>query len=132
MVNQHFKVLTTGGDWEINPCHQQERDKQFVGDIRLNGNSERIYQFRAVRIPTRKYIPFLRATSSYGEVYPIAGIPYGRGCLMACGFNFNVAEDDPRWNETIHNSGFEKVCWAVMTLIKNRKDNTIPLNAGEW
>ncbi|MHA1410590.1 MAG: CPBP family intramembrane glutamic endopeptidase [Candidatus Odinarchaeia archaeon] len=132
LVHQHFKVITTTGGWEKNPSYQNDRDKYFVGNIWNIGNTEQIFQFRAVRVPTRKFIPFLRAVSSFGEVFPIAGIPYGRGCLVACGFTFNIEESHKLFNETIHRTGFEKICWTIINLINYRKNGKIPLNTENW
>ena len=131
-LTKHFKILTTWRDTERNPVFQDLTDRRFVGDITNTGGISEVLQFRAVREPIRKCIPFLRATSSIGTVYVIAGVPVGRGCLILCGMDLRAQPNNPQWNPTIHQGNFEKVCQALVNLIASRKDGLIPISAEDW
>lgn len=132
VLNEHFHVVTTWGGTEKNPVFQQPDDRRFVGDIANAGGVAEVLQFRAVREPMRRCIPFLRANSSIGEVYPIAGIPFGKGCLVLCGMNLLRQPNNPDWNPTIHSADFEKICVVISNLLESRGKGIIPLDAHEW
>jgi hypothetical protein len=129
---KHFKIVTTWRDTERNPVFQDPTDRRFVGDIANTGGISEVLQFRATREPIRKCIPFLRATSTIGTVYVIAGVPLGKGCLIICGMDLRRQPHDPNWDPTIHQANFEKICQALVNLIASRRDGLIPISAEDW
>lgn len=133
-LNEHFGVSVIGdiqrpqnapnGWLPIYPTTQANEDIQYVGDLTQVGGTNQVYVFRAVLPITRCCIPFLRANiPTFGEVYPIAGIPYERGLLVVCGMDFitNAAVG----NLVTSRVGFEKICEVVKNVLNGVKIGTV-------
>jgi len=82
-----------------------------------------VMEFRAVREPTPKCIPFLRAKTVFGEVYPIAAIPYGKGYLIICGMDLNT--DLTVMGVDLNKSEFEKISIMIENFMKAIKEGYI-------
>ena len=55
------------------------------------GGSNKVNELRAIRPETKNVIPFLRAhRKDFGEVYPLAAIRHGWGCLIICGMHMKT------------------------------------------
>lgn len=90
LLRQRFRVATTMSSQSLVQVFQEKEDRNYVGDIEDTGGIRVAMEFRAIREPTPKCIPLLRAKSVFGTVYPIAAIPYGRGYLIVCGMDLNT------------------------------------------
>lgn len=68
--------------------YQSEEDREVAGDLVSVAGSNKVREFRAPTKDTKNCIPLLRASRpDFGEVYPIAAIPYGLGYLIVGGMN---------------------------------------------
>ena len=68
--------------------YQTEEDKRIADDLVNVGGGNKVREFRALTKDTKNLIPLLRASRpDFGEVYPIAAIPYGFGYLIVGGMN---------------------------------------------
>lgn len=68
--------------------YQADDDKKIAGDLINVGGSNKVREFRALRKKTKGIIPLLRAKRpDFGEVYPIAIIRRGWGCLIVGGMH---------------------------------------------
>jgi len=132
IMYEHFKILTTWEKEQVRICTQNDVCRRFIGDIVNIGGTNQIFEFRAVRKQSRKWIPFLMTNSDIGEIYPIAGVPYGRGCLVVCGFHLDISQTSSLWNQHIHNGCFQKIVTALHNLIQNRKNGNISLCTNRW
>ena len=73
------------------PVKQTDKDKEIAGDLINLGGNNKVNEFRAIRPETKNVIPFLRAhREDFGEVYPLAAIRHGWGCLVTCGMHMNT------------------------------------------
>lgn len=133
-LKNNFGVVTTWRNTERDQCFQLGTDRNFVGDIANIGEIAEVLHFRAIREPIKRCIPFLRVTPHNwrGDVYPIAGVPYGKGCLVLCGMNLTADPTNPQWNQKIHQANFEKICHALSNLLRYRREGNIPLSAEQW
>jgi hypothetical protein len=122
LLRREFRVLTTASD---NPqtvsVYQLPEDKQWVGDLTNVGGSSTIEEFRAVREPAPRCIPLLRAKTDFGEVYPMAAIPFGKGYLVLCGMNFDSS------NAPLRTAQLERVLTGLANLLKRAKEGRIGL-----
>jgi len=132
MLYNHFKILTTWEPEAVRQVTQNDESKKIIGDIENVGNTNSVYEFRAVRKETRKWLSFLTASSQVGDVYPIAGIPYGKGCLILCGFNLDVDVNSPIWNPQIHQGCILKIIHMIVNIVNYRKNGQIPLDSSHW
>ena len=137
ILRKRFNILTSFGDTTRNTVFQTATDKKFAGDLVNIGGVSETLQFRAVREPTRRCIPFLRvrlqiAEDKQIELYVIAAVPRGKGCLMLCGMILSEQPSHPLWDRTIHRANFEKICQAIVNLLKSRRKGLIPLDARDW
>jgi hypothetical protein len=84
LLKRNFGVVTTWRDTERNPCFQHGSDRKFVGDIANIGGVSEILQFRAVREPMKRCIPFLRVTPQNwkGDVYALWAFHMEKGVLF--------------------------------------------------
>jgi len=116
LARQHFLLRTTADDGNGNrvEAFQTEAERRF-GDLISVGGTAIIYEFRAVTNETPKFIPFLRCKTKYSEndVFPLAGIPFGRGFLLVAGMNFEISREI---DSLIVDSQVEKVCMAIIDL----------------
>jgi len=133
-LRKNFGVVTTWRDTERNQCFQQGDDREFVGDIANQGGIDEVLHFRAVREPIRRCIPFLRVQPRnwLGDVYAIAGVPYGKGCLILNSFDLRDNRANPQWNAQIHRAHLEKMCVALRNILENRRNGNKSLNAEDW
>ncbi len=133
-VNESFGVNVLGDiqpppsaapGWQpIFPTHPSNQDMQYVGNITLVGGSNQAFLFRSVTPVTRSCIPFLRAiVPNIGEVYPMAGIPYGRGLLVVCGMNLDSGASAGGFN--IDRVEFEKICAAIRNILDGITRNVV-------
>lgn len=68
--------------------YQTEEDKKIASDLINVGESNKVYEFRALRKETKGLVPFLRARRpDFGEVYPIAAVKIGFGYLIVGGMH---------------------------------------------
>jgi hypothetical protein len=136
LLQKNFGAVTTWRDTERSRCFQRGEDRRFVGDIANQGGIDEVLHFRAIREPLRRCLPFLRVQPAnwQGDVYVIAGIPYGKGCLILNGFDLrdNTQYTNPQWSATIHRANFEKICYALKNLLNNRHIGSIPLSTEDW
>jgi HEPN domain-containing protein len=83
---------------------QTEEDKKISGDLINIAGSNKVSEFRALRKETRNLIPLLRAERpDFGEVYPIAAVRYGWGCLITCGMHTKSSAEFERLISAIDN-----------------------------
>jgi hypothetical protein len=67
---------------------QNEEDVNNFGVLADIGGDKKVSEFRALMKKTKECIPLLRGyRPEFGEVYPIATIPYGSGYLLTNGMN---------------------------------------------
>jgi len=136
LLQKSFGVVTTWRNTERSQCFQRGEDRRFVGDIANEGGIDEVLHFRAIREPVRRCLPFLRVQPAnwQGDVYVIAGVPYGKGCLIlnGCDLRDNTQYTNPQWNATIHRANFEKICYALKNLLENRRNGNVPLSTEDW
>ena len=77
-------------------------------------------------------LTFMTPQNWRGDVYAIAGVPYGKGCLILCGLNLTEDRHNPQWDPNIHRANFEKIRHALNNLLKYRRKGSIPLSAEQW
>jgi hypothetical protein len=134
LVNEHFGVSVIGDiqpppnapqGWQpIFQTHQANEDIQYVGNLAQIGGSNQVFVFRSIMPITRCCIPFLRAhIPNFGEVYPIAGIPYERGLLIVCGMDLQTTATVGNIN--IARGEFEKVCSSINNILNGIRLETI-------
>jgi hypothetical protein len=137
IINEHFGVNVIGDipiplgsppGWQpIFPTQQMNEDIQYVGNLAQVGGTNQILVFRSATPSTRCCIPFLRAViPNFGEVYPMAGIPYERGLFLVCGMDLNTNATVGSLN--IARVEFEKICSALLNLLEGIRQNTIPFD----
>lgn len=137
ILRKRFNILTSFGDTTRNTVFQTAADRKFAGDLVNIGGVSETLQFRAVREPTRRCVPLLRtrlqiAENKHVELYVVAAVPRGKGCLILCGMNLSEQPSHPLWNRNIHRANFEKICQAIVNLLEFRKKGLIPLDAEDW
>jgi len=131
-VNEHFGVSVIGdvqtpangpfGGQPIFQTNQANEDIQYVGNLSQVGGTNQVIVFRSVMPTTRCCIPFLRANiPNFGEVYPIAGIPFERGLLFVCGMNLETNVTAGAVN--IRRAEFEKICSGILNLVNGIRSN---------
>jgi hypothetical protein len=113
LLFERLKITTT---FDFGPkeykIYQTESDKEFIGNIEDIGKTKTIEEYRSVREPVFRCQPLLRAnTQTYGEIYPLAAIPLGRGYFIIGGMNLEHEND-------ISNSSFLKSCKAIENIIE--------------
>lgn len=134
LVNEHFGVSVLGDTqrppsapigWQpIFQTQQANEDIQYVGDLSQVGGTNQVFVFRPVMPITRSCIPFLRANvPNFGEVYPIAGIPYERGLLVVCGVDLST--NARVGNINIARGEFEKICSTIANILNGIRLNAI-------
>jgi hypothetical protein len=134
LVNEHFGVNVLGDiqpppgaqqGWQpIFQTQQANEDIQYVGNLGQVGGTNQVFVFRPVMTITRCCIPFLRANiPNFGEVYPIAGIPYDRGLLIVCGMDLSTSA--LVGNTSIARGEFEKICASIANILNGIRLNTI-------
>jgi hypothetical protein len=116
LLRQHFSVATTMGKEVLAQAYQDKEDRKYIGDIEDIGGTRFIMEFRAVREPTPKCIPFLRVKTGFGIVYPIAAIPYGKGYLFLCGMHLDTKLTV--MGVDLDKSEFEKASVAIENFIE--------------
>jgi len=101
-----FECTTTLDKGEVREpvlvkVYQNDKDKEIAGDIVNSGSSDVVRLFRSVTSQSKGWIPFCRAIHpAFGEVYPIAALPYGEGYLIVAGIEMDT-------------SGFEKIIASI-------------------
>ena len=136
-INEHFGVNVIGDfpppsgspqGWQpIFPTQQLNEDIQYVGNLAQVGGINQVYVFRSATPSTRCCIPFLRANiPNFGEVYPMAGIPYQRGLLVFCGMDLSVSATVGTLN--VARVEYEKICYAILNVLEGIRRNTIPFD----
>jgi len=123
LLRRRFHVATTMGKETLVQVFQDKEDRNYVGDIEDAGGIRVVMEFRAVREPTPKCIPFLRAKSDFGTVYPIAAIPYGKGYLIICGMHLDTKLIV--MGVDLDKSEFEKISVMIENFMKAIKEGYI-------
>jgi len=101
--------------------YQKDEDKQIVGDLVNIGESNKVWEFRAVTGKTKNLIPLLRARRpepEFGEVYPIAAIEHGFGYLIVGGMNLKSENEFERLVVAI-----DRFCDWIARSASNRPGN---------
>lgn len=112
LLFERLKITPTFGDHEECEIYQTERDKEFIGNLEDVGETNIIEEYRCVREPVSRCQPLLRAKSEiYGEIYPLAATPLGRGYFIIGGMNLANRNE-------ISNSSFLKSCKAIENIIE--------------
>jgi len=133
LLKRNFGVSPIG-DWGFGAngmraqtiaTNQTNEDIRYVGNLGNVGGTNQIDEFRSATEATRRCIPFLRANvPNIGEVYPIAGIPFGRGLLVVCGMDLSSANQ--AGNITLGQAEFEKICSSIFSLLDGMRRGLIP------
>ena len=113
---ERLKITPTFSAPQKYEIYQTETDKEFIGKLEDVGGTNIVEEFRCVREPVSRCQPLLRAKSEiYGEIYPLAAIPLGRGYVIIGGMNLDP-ENDP--DRKLSNSAFLKSCKAIENMIE--------------
>jgi len=138
LINEHFGVNIIGDipapqgaapNWQpIFQTHSANSDIRYVGNISQVGGTSDCWIFRAAVPETRCCIPFLRSNvPNFGEVFPIAGIPYERGLLILCGMNLSSGATVAR-NLNLDQTEFEKICSTIANLLDAYRRRVVSYN----
>jgi hypothetical protein len=95
---------------------QEQADLRF-GQLPQVGGTSKICEFRAATDETPQIIPYLRCRTKYidTDVFPLAGIPFGRGLLVVAGMDFETAETDS--GVSIAEAQMVKLCSLITNLV---------------
>jgi hypothetical protein len=136
LLKRNFGVSPIG-DWgqivngvrvQTITTNQTNEDIRYVGNLSNVGGTNQIDEFRSATQATRRCIPLLRANvPNIGEVYPIAGIPFGRGLLIVCGMD--LSSTNQVGNISIGQAEFEKICSSISSLLDGMRRGLI---AYDW
>ena len=98
-------VTTSDTPVHSGPClvevYQKNEDLQRFRNLTSTKNGDKVKEFRAITEKSKNCIPLLRARrpeADFGEVYPIAAVPYGDGYLLTCGMKI---EDENEKQKTL-------------------------------
>jgi hypothetical protein len=125
LLKQHFNVATTMGKESLVAVYQNKEDRKYVEDIEDIGGTRIVMEFRAVREPTPKCIPFLRAKTNFGVIYPIAAVPFGKGYLILCGMHLDTKL--MVMGVDLDKAEFEKIATAIENFIEAIKKGYIKI-----
>lgn len=118
LVRLEFLLRTTTAYYKspIVDAFQEQPDLKF-GQLTQVGGTRKIHEFRAATDETPKIIPFLRCKAKYIDtvVYPLAGIPFGRGVLVVAGMDFGLTATDS--GVRIAEAQLAKVCSLITNLV---------------
>lgn len=120
LLRQRFRVATTMEKETLVQVFQDKEDRNYVGDLQDVGGIRVAMEFRAAREPTPKCIPFLRARTKFGVVYPIAAIPYGKGYLIVSGMHLDTKLTV--MGTDLAKSEFEKIAVMIENFMKAIKE----------
>ena len=103
---------------------QTEMDQKRGGELSAVGGTTKICEFRAATDESPELVPYLRCKTNYidTDVFPLGGVPFGRGFLVVAGMDFGTTAVDN--GIRIASAQFEKVC-VLLTNLVNRIYNPI-------